>query len=102
MPSEKRRSQRIEINEPVTINWQSERGDTLSLRGTLLNLGDHGALVRTTERLPSRLLVQLIAPSWNIDTSATVRHSSQRGMHVFIGFELNSPLAAKPNRQRWT
>lgn len=102
MATERRHSQRIEVNAPLTINWQNDRGDTMSMRGALLNLADNGALVRAPQRLALRQLVQLLAPAWQIDTSATVRHIKQRGLHYEIGFELNAPLAAKPARQRWT
>ena len=102
MATEKRRSQRIELNEPGTIAWQSDDGNTLSERIKLVNLADSGAMIEMTTKLPLRLTVHLKVPAWEIDGSATVRYCRQKGLKYRTGLELFESIHAKPKRQRWT
>lgn len=102
MPSEKRSSQRIEVNEPGIISWESESGDTLSERVLLLNLADNGGMLEMTTKLPLRLRVQIKVPSWHIDTSASVRYCRQLGQKYRVGVEMSQSIAAKPKPRRWT
>lgn len=102
MATEKRKSQRIEVNEPCSISWQSETGDTFAEKGVMLNLADNGGLLETSTKLPLRLVVQLKVPGWQIDSSASVRYCRQRGTKYRIGVEMSQSIAAKPNKRRWT
>jgi hypothetical protein len=102
MAKEKRRSQRIEINEPGTISWQAEDGNMLGEKIQMLNLGDDGAMIEMTRRLPMRQTVQFKVPSWEIDGSASVRYCRQRGLKYRIGLELFHAISVKPKVQRWT
>jgi len=102
MATEKRRSQRIDLNEPASLHWQLEDGNVFSQKATLVNLADDGALITAAHKVPLRQLVQLKVPSWNVDTAATIRHVRQKGLQYSIGLELNNPIEAKPARKRWT
>lgn len=102
MATEKRTSQRIEVNEPGTITWQNESGDTQGEKVILLNLADNGGMLETSTKLPLRLILQLKVPSWQIDSSASVRYCRQRGTKYRIGVEMSQSIAAKPKQRRWT
>ncbi|GEM_PF-1223296 len=102
MATEKRRSQRIEVNDPGSISWQTESGDSMTDRIVLTNLGDNGAMIEMSRKLSLRQFVQLKVPAWQIDGSASVRYCRQKGLKYRIGLELSYSIAAKPKVQRWT
>ncbi len=102
MATEKRRSQRIDIHEPGTISWQNEAGVTMGEKVVVINIGDAGAMVEMSRKLPIRQTVQLKVPSWEIDGSASVRNCVQKGIKYRVGLELFYSINAKPKVQRWT
>lgn len=102
MPTEKRHSQRIEVNEHGTLSWQTEEGSTMAEKILLLNLADNGGMIEASRKLPLRQTVHLKVPSWQIDSSASVRYCRQKGLKYRIGLELFHSIAAKPKQQRWT
>ena len=102
MATEKRRSHRIEVNDPGSISWQNESGENMTDRIMLTNLGDNGAMVEMSSKLSLRQSVQLRVPAWQIDGSASVRYCRQKGLKYQIGLELSFSIAAKPKVQRWT
>jgi hypothetical protein len=102
MATEKRRYQRIEVNEPGSISWQTEEGATMSDKIVMLNLAENGAMIEMTRKLPYRQAVLVKVPAWEIDSSATVRYVRQRGLKYRVGLELFHTINEKPNRNRWT
>ncbi len=102
MKTEKRRSQRIDLNEEGTLSWQAEDGMTYWERVKVMNLSDQGAIVELTQKLPGRQLVHLLVPSWKVDSSGTVRHVKQKGLKYLVGLELSATIKAAPARGRWT
>lgn len=102
MANEKRRSERIDINVPGSISWQTETGMMMSEKVLVLNIGDSGAMIEMSRKLAGRQTVQLKVPAWKIDGSASVRNCVQKGIKYRIGLELFYSIAAKPKVQRWT
>ena len=102
MATEKRRSQRIEVNHPGSISWQTESGDNMTDRVVLTNLADNGAMIEMSRKLQLRQSVQLKVPAWQIDGAASVRYCRQKGLKYRIGLELSYSILAKPKVQRWT
>jgi len=102
MAKEKRRYQQIEVNEPGSVSWETEEGNTYSDKILLLNLAENGAILEMNHKLPYRQAVQVKVPSWEIDGSGTVRYVQQRGLKYRVGIELFHQINAKPNRNRWT
>lgn len=102
MATEKRRSQRIEVNEPGSISWQTESGDSMTDKIVLTNLADNGAMIEMSRKLPMRQTVLIKVPAWEIDGSGSVRYCRQKGLKYRIGLELFHSIAAKPKVQRWT
>ncbi|MEO5951871.1 MAG: PilZ domain-containing protein [Chloroflexia bacterium] len=102
MSKDKRKFERVDVNEPGVMAWQDEQGNTLAERVVMLNVSDHGAMVEALHNHPLRLSVQIKVPTRKIDSSATVRYCHQIGGKYRIGLELSQSTAAKPKQGRWT
>jgi hypothetical protein len=102
MATEKRRSQRIEVNDTGSILWQTESGASMAEKIVVTNLADYGVMIETARNLPVRQRVQIKVPAREIDGSASVRHCRQKGLKYRIGLELSYSISAKPKVQRWT
>jgi hypothetical protein len=96
MPTQNRRREpRVPVTSDFDLYWQDVDASHKSTRAKGIEISEHGASVRSTKPILRNSVIQIRGCQIQLETKATVRYCTKRGLSYIIGLELESQSAAQ-------
>lgn len=96
MPSQNRRREpRVPVTSDFDLFWQDVDASHKSARAKGIEISEHGASVRSPKPILRNSVIQIRGCQIQLETKATVRYCTKRGLSYIIGLELESQSNAQ-------
>ena len=96
MPSHNRRREpRVPVTSDFDLFWQDVDASHKSARAKGIEISEHGASVRSPKPILRNSVIQIRGCQIQLETKATVRYCTKRGLSYIIGLELETQSASQ-------
>jgi hypothetical protein len=95
--SNRRREARVPVTSDFDLYWQDVDASHKSARAKGIELSEHGASVRCTKPILRNSVIQIRGCQIQLDTKATVKYCTKKGLSYIIGLELETQSNAQLN-----
>jgi hypothetical protein len=87
--SNRRREPRVPVTSDFDLYWQDVDASHKSARAKGIEISEHGASVRCTKPILRNSVIQIKGCQIQLETKATVKYCTKRGLTYVIGLELD-------------
>ena len=96
----RRREPRVPVTSDFDLYWQDVDASHKSARAKGIEISEHGASVRSTKPILRNSVIQIRGCQIQLETKATVKYCTKRGLSYVIGLELETQSNAQLSAAR--
>jgi|SRR5581483_4451044 len=91
----RRREPRLPVTSDFDLYWQDVDASHKSARAKGIEISEHGASVRCTKPIERNSVIQIRGCQIQLETKATVKYCTKRGLSYIIGLELETQVLSQ-------
>jgi PilZ domain len=93
--SNRRREARVPVTSDFDLYWQDVDASHKSARAKGIEISEHGASVRCSKPILRNSVIQIRGCQIQLETKATVKYCTKKGLSYVIGLELETQSSAQ-------